>query len=351
MHFRDIKQTIKQLSALHGVSGYEFRISDAVEELFSKYCDEVESDAPGNVFGIVRCDKENAPLVMVEAHMDEIGLMITDITDGGFLHFAPIGGIDARILPAKQVVVHGKDDIPGIIGAKPPHITTAAERGKAVPIDELYIDTGYGKDESEKIVSVGDTVTFCDKFRLLGDKFISTKSQDDRTGVAVLALVMEKVKNIKLSFDVCFCACTQEEVGRRGAKTAAYSVNPTFAIAVDVCHASTPDASSDTFKSGSGTVVSVGPNIHPRLIKKAMDILDKKRIPYSIDVDGGDTGTDAWAIQVARCGIPTVLFSLPLRYMHTMAETISTDDVCATADAIFELIANIEDVEAIVCLD
>lgn len=347
----DKRQIIRYLSALHGTSGYEFRISDKIAALFSNGCDEVKTDALGNVIGIKRCGRKGAPMVMAEAHMDEIGLMITDIDDRGFLRFTSIGGIDARILPAKQVTVHGTRDIPGIIGAKPPHITSAAERSKAVPIKDLYIDTGYNKDEAEKIVSVGDTVTFCDKFCPLGDKFISTKSQDDRTSVAVLLFVMERLKKVKLNFDVCFCACVQEEVGRRGAKTAAFGIDPTFAIAVDVCHASTPDASADTFKSGSGTVVSVGPNIHPSLSKKAIEILDEKRIPYSIDVDGGDTGTDAWAIQVARSGIPTLLFSLPLRYMHTMAETVSIDDIDATADAIFEMLANIEDAEAAVCLD
>ena len=345
------KSVIKELSQLHAVSGYEFRISDKISKMFQKYCDEVTIDNLGNIIGRVKCSIPNARTVMLEAHIDEIGMMVTDIDDRGFLYFTSIGGIDARILSAKEVVVHGKKDILGIIGAKPPHITTAEERNTAIPMKDLYIDTGYTFKDISSIVSVGDTVTFADGYRDLGKKYISTKSQDDRTSVAVLLYVMQNIKKEALEFDVCFCACVQEEVGRRGAASAASIIDPVFAVAVDVCHASTPDASSDTFKSGSGTVISRGPNIHPKLLEHTLDILDKSKIKYNIDVDCDDTGTDAWAIQVAKCGIPTILFSLPLRYMHTMVETVNFDDVKSTADAITALITNTKDAEAVVCMD
>lgn len=342
-------QLIKYLTSLRGVSGCEYRFSDALSDIFSKYCDEVKTDALGNVIGVKRSKIASGQSVMIEAHTDEIGLMVTQIDDRGFVRFTAVGGIDARILPAKQVVIHGSEDVVGVIGAKPPHITTAAEQNKALEFKDLYIDTGYDAEKLRQIVSVGDTVTFDAKFYELGKRFISTKSQDDRTGVAVLVMVMERLKNISLPFDVYYCACVQEEVGRRGALTAAYGINPTFAIAVDVCHASTPDASADTFKSGSGTVVSKGPNIHPILVQNVLDCMDENNIDYSIDVDGGDTGTDAWAIQTARCGIPTLLFSLPLRYMHTMVETVNIDDVKATASAISTFLSQTEDAEVAVC--
>lgn len=342
-------QLIKYLTSLRGVSGHEYRFSDALSDIFSKYCDEVKTDALGNVVGIKKTKSGSGQAVMIEAHTDEIGLMVTQIDDRGFVRFAPVGGIDARILPAKQVIIHGSRDVFGVIGAKPPHITTDAERNKAPEFKDLYIDTGYEAEKLRKIVSVGDTVTFDAKFYELGKKYISTKSQDDRTGVAVLIMVMERLKNISLPFDVYYSACVQEEVGRRGALTAAHCINPTFAIAVDVCHASTPDASVDTFKAGSGTVVSKGPNIHPILVQNVIDCLDENNIDYSIDVDGGDTGTDAWAIQTARYGIPTVLFSLPLRYMHTMVETVNIGDVRATAAAISAFLSQTDDAEVAVC--
>ena len=345
----DKRQIIERLSSLHGVSGYEFRFSEEIAQMFSDYCDEVTTDLLGNVIGVKKSASGSGKSIMLEAHTDEIGLMITDIDEHGFLYFTAVGGIDARILPGKQVMIHGRKNIFGIIGAKPPHITTAQERSRAIPMTELYIDTGYSAEKVKSIVSVGDTVTFDDAFRKLGTRFVSTKSQDDRTGVAILMFVMEKLKNVALPFDVYYCACVQEEVGRRGAGTAAYRINPDFAIAIDVCHASTPDACADTFKAGSGTVVSKGPNIHPALVKKVLEALDDNSIPYSIDVDGGDTGTDAWAIQIARCGIPTALFSIPLRYMHTMVETVCMDDVNATANGIAAFLQSVEDTEATVC--
>jgi len=334
---------------MHGVSGYEHRISAEIANLFSKYCDTVTTDALGSVTGIIHSKNKDAKAIMLEAHMDEIGLMVTEVDDEGFVHFTSVGGIDARILLSKEVVIHGKEDIVGIIGARPPHITTADERSKAVPVKDLYIDTLYDAKTAKELVSVGDTITFCDSFSMLGEKFISAKSQDDRTGIAVLIFVMEMLCGKELPFDVCFCACVQEEVGRRGAATLATSIDPVFAVAIDVCHAKTPDASSSVYPSGEGTIISKGPNIHPVLCAHAIDIMDRCSIPYSVDVDADDTGTDAWAIQIAREGIPTILYSLPLKYMHTMVETVHMDDVMRTAEAIYELIVNTPDAEAAVC--
>jgi len=347
----DTVNAIKELSALHGVSGYEHRISDEIARMFSKICSRVEKDNLGNVKATMACGKDNAPTVMVEAHMDEIGFMITDIDDKGFLYFTPIGGVDYRILLAKEVIVHGKEDIVGIVGAKPPHVTTAEDRAKAVKAEDMYIDTLCSADYVRSNVCVGDTVTFADSFCPFGDKYVSAKSQDDRTGIAVLLSVMEKLKDKKLNFDVCLCACVQEEVGRRGAGTMAFGTDPVFAVSIDVCHAKTPDSSEGVFPSGEGTVISRGPNIHPTLYQRAVKIMDENKIPYNVDVDGGDTGTDAWAIQTAKMGIPTLLFSLPLKYMHTMVETVHLDDVEATANAIAELILSTEDAEVAVCLD
>lgn len=345
----DKNNVIKQLSLFHGVSGYEYRFSGEIARMFSQYCSEVSVDNLGSVTGVIRSGKSDAKAVMIEAHMDEIGMMITEIDDRGFLRFTNVGGIDARILPGKEVVVHGKNDLVGIIGAKPPHITTSEMRSKAIPMTELYIDIGYGKDKAEEYVSVGDTVTFADGYRELGTEYISTKSQDDRTSVAVMLFVMEKLKNYILPFDVYFCACVQEEVGRRGAGVLATNVDPVFAVAIDVCHATTPDASADTVKAGSGTVISQGPNIHPVLFDHAVQVMKENNVPFTVEIESDDTGTDAWAIQTAKEGIPTLLFSLPLKYMHTMVETVNINDVNQTANAIFALLTNTEDAEAAVC--
>lgn len=343
-------ELLETLSNLRGVSGYEEKVASKIAQMFDKYCDEVSIDNLGNIIGIKKCNSENAKRVMLEAHMDEIGLMITDIDKNGFLYFTSVGGIDARILLANEVVVHGKRDIYGIIGAKPPHVLTAAEKSATVPMDKLYIDTGYSMEEVSKIVSVGDTVTFENSFIKLQNGCVSTKSQDDRSSVAILITLMEKLYNVTLPFDVYFVAAVQEEVGLRGARTAAYEINPDLAVVIDVCHASTPDAAKDVYPFGSGAIITKGPNIHPTAVKKLTEILDDNSIKYQIDIEGGNTGTDAWAIQVARFGIPTVLFSIPLRYMHTPIETVSVSDLDTTVCAIYAFITNISGTEECTCI-
>ena len=346
----DLAERIEYLSNLCGVSGYEMHAAEQVAELFAPYCDAVHTDALGSVIAVKRSRRPDAGRVMIEAHMDEIGMMVTDIDDNGFLSFTNIGGIDVRILPASEVVVHGTQDIFGVIGAKSPHILSAEERTKTLPMEQLYIDTGYTKADIERLVRVGDTVTFQNRTLRLKNDCISTKSQDDRTSVAILVEILRELRNTDLPFDLYAVAAVQEEVGLRGSGCAAYQIDPDFAIAIDVCHATTPDATKNTFSAGGGTVISRGPNIHPGLFSAICKALDTHNIAYAVDVDGGDTGTDAWAIQVARCGIPTALFSLPLRYMHTPIETVALCDVKTTAHGIAVFLNSLERTGDAVCL-
>lgn len=322
-----MNELIKKLSDMRAISGFEYRISENIKELFAPYSDEVYIDALGNVTAVKRCGRENAPKVMIEAHMDEIGLMVKDIDERGFITFVNVGGVDSRILPSAEVVVHGKEDIPGVIGAKPPHLQSAGECAKSAKITDMAIDVGMSKAEVEKNVSVGDSITLPQSWGLLDGGQFSGKSLDDRASVAILIEVMRRIDKIKLDVDVYAVAAVQEEVGCRGAQTAAYSINPTAAVAIDVCHGITPDNSYNAFEAGSGVVISMGPNIHPLMQKRLSATADRYNIKTSLDVDGGDTGTDAWTIQIARCGIPTALLSIPLKYMHTSVETLDIADV------------------------
>lgn len=344
----NIKDNIKLLSNLHGTSGFEYSVADKVSELFMQYCDDCKIDTMGNVIGVKR-SKNPSGKVMIEAHMDEIGLIITDIDDKGFLYFSAIGGIDARILLAQEVVVHGKSHITGVIGAKPPHILSAEERKQTVPKDKLYIDTGFSGEDVRKLVKVGDTATFKNKTLFLSEDMVSTKSQDDRTSVAAIVDVLRQLHGVELPFDLYAVATVQEEVGLRGAACAAYDINPDFAIAIDVCHGVSPDAKENAFPTGGGTVISKGPNIHPTLVESVINIMKIKGIDFAIDIDGGDTGTDAAAIQIANSGVPVVLFSLPLKYMHTPIETVAVSDVQRTADAIAEFLKSVKKVGDVVC--
>ncbi|MCX7715024.1 MAG: M42 family metallopeptidase [Clostridia bacterium] len=337
-----MKELIKKLSDMRGVSGFEYRLSDKIKELFSAYSDEVYTDKLGNVIAVKRCGKPCAKKVMIEAHCDEIGLMVKDIDKNGFITFVCIGGVDTRILPALEVIVHGKRDILGIIGAKPPHLQSAEEGKKSVKIEDMAIDVGLDYDEVIELVSIGDSITLPQSVGDLGGQF-SGKSLDDRASIAALIAVFKNLQKVKLDVDVYATVAVQEEIGSRGAKTASYAIEPDIAVAVDVCHAITPDNSYNAFELGSGCIISVGPNIHPKLQKRLSKTAKDYNIKTALDVAGGSTGTDGWAIQVSRNGIPTAVLSIPLKYMHTCVETLMISDVEAVASLLTFFIQNLDE--------
>ena len=328
-----MQKLIRLLSDMRAVSGNEYRINSEIKKLFEPYCDEVKIDNLGSVIALKKCGRENAPKLMIEAHIDEIGLMVTSVTDNGYITFADVGGVDERILPSLEVTVHGKRDIKGIIT-----VPDGGDETKSFKNEELAIDTSLAKDEILKIISVGDTITLPQSVGKLGDNQLSLKTMDDRASVAVLIDVMKRISSLDLSCDVYAVAAVQEEVGCRGGKTTAFSVSPDMAIAIDVTHGITPDNEKNAFKLGSGAVISKGPNLHPSLTAEIERTAQEHNIKYSIDIDGGCTGTDAWEIQVAGDGVPVSLLSIPLKYMHTSVETLSVDDVQAVSDVLYEFI-------------
>lgn len=327
-----MKDLIKKLSSMQGISGFEYRINHEIQEMLSPYCDEVKIDALGNVIGVKYCGKNNARKFLLEAHIDEIGLMVKNIDENGFITVANVGGVDARILPSMEVTVHAKRDLKGVIGAKPPHIMADGESEKAVKLKDLAVDTGLLAEEVKNLVSVGDSITFCEVPKELADGQLTGKSLDDRASVAALIEVMKRLSGNHPAVDVYVVLATQEEVGGFGAMTAVFSQIPDFAVAVDVCHGITPDNSYEAYEVGGGAVITCGPNIHPAIYERLLDTAKKHNIKFQIDVDGGNTGTDAWQIQVVREGIPTGLLSIPLKYMHTLVETIAISDVEAVCD-------------------
>ena len=318
------------LSDLRGISGFEYRISDEIIKMFKPYFDEISTDALGNIIALKKGNKGNKK-IMLEAHCDEIGLLVSDIDENGFLSFVNIGGVDSRILLSAEVIVHGKKDIKGVIGAKPPHLQESGEADKSIKIKDMSIDTGLSVDEVKENIIIGTPVTLSQSVGKLLNNNISLKTLDDRAGVAA---VLEIFKTADIDADLYASISVQEEVGLRGAKVSAFSLMPDFAIAIDVCHAVTPDNSKEAFDAGSGVVITVGPNIHPRISDKLQEIAKKNEIKTNIEVCSSDTGTDAWAIQVAGSGIPTGLLSIPLKYMHTSVETMNLDDFSALVSLI-----------------
>lgn len=345
-----MKNELIKLSSLGGISGFEYTISEDIKSLLHDFCDEAYSDISGNVIGVIKSGKPDAKKVMIEAHIDGIGLMVKDIDEKGFISFVPIGGIDAGVLPYTEVFVCGKKKLFGVVAAKSPAVIPDNQQDKKYPISELVIDVGMSKENVKKYVSVGDMITFATGAEKLSSKVFSGKYFDDRAGLITLLMALKKLKNISLDFDIYVLCATCEEVGLRGAKTGAYSINPDCAIVVDVCHGKTPDSGSDSaFDIGSGAVISKGPNIHPFLSDLAEKVAKSDKINYSIDVDGGDTGTDAWAIQVTKSGIPTLLLSIPLRYMHTTIETLSYSDLESIGNLIASVLKNLN-LEELSCI-
>ncbi len=345
-----MKELIQKLSDMRAISGYEYRINQEIKKIIESFCDDAYIDNLGNVVAVKRCGKPDAKKILLEAHCDEIGLMANTIDDRGFITMVNVGGVDPRILPSLEVIVHGKRDIKGVIGAKPPHLQSSDEEKKSTKLEDMAVDTGLLADEVKKLVSVGDSITLAQSSgELLGGQF-SGKSLDDRACAAALIKVMERLQKIKTDIDVYVVIASQEELGGFGAMTAAYSINPDLAIAVDVCHGITPDNSTDAFEVGCGAVVTCGPNIHPGIFERLTDVAERFNVKTEIEAEGGNTGTDAWVMQVVREGIPTGLLSLPLKYMHTAVETIALSDVKAVCDLLTYFVQEIGDVEEWLCL-
>ena len=327
---------LNRLCKINAISGFEYMGKDCLKNIFDEIFDETETDSLCNVTGYIRCGKKDAPLVMLEAHYDSIGLMVKQIHEGGFVSFVPLGGVDFRLLPGSQVVLHGKKDIIGICGTKPPHLLSAEDMNKAVKSEDVYIDTGYSKDELLKIIEIGTPITIApDCTDLCGDSFCAN-FLDNRAG---LFAVLEAAKQLKaenaLCCDVCVLASTAEETFQTGARCAARRINPDVAVVVDVTHGTTPDVSKDkAFAPGGGPVICMGPNLSREHNKILFDALEENGIEYQLEVESGSTGTNAWVIQTVGCGVPCVLISIPLKYMHTPVETLCKKDLTAVTSSI-----------------
>ncbi|MBI5303149.1 MAG: M42 family peptidase [Chloroflexi bacterium] len=345
-----IQDFLQQLSEATGVSGYEHTIRDRVIAEFRPYADEITVTPMGSVIALQRGtrdakDKTPASKVLIEGHMDEIGLMVTDM-DHGLLRFTQVGGFDVRVLLAQQVVVHGKADLPGIIGSRPPHVLTAEERDKVIPMSELFVDVGLPEDRVRELVAVGDTITIARKIVALKNNLIAGKAFDDRAAVAVVAQALKNLAAIKHTWDVYAIANVQEETGAGylGALTTTYKINPDVALAIDVGHADQPGATEvNAVPLGEGMGIALGPNVHPLVHQQLTETAKANNIGYKITAYPGATGTNAWAMQVVREGIPTGLIDIPLRYMHTSVETLSLTDLDQVARLVAFFCASLDD--------
>lgn len=347
----EISETLELLCKTPSISGREKGLSELVQSFFLKYCDSAYIDKFHNCIGIKNGNGKERKKVMITAHMDEIGFLVKSIDDNGFVKLAAIGGIDSKVLLAKEVIIHGREDLFGVIGAKPPHLLKADETSKSVKLEDLSVDTGIKKDKLSKLVNIGDEATFRPIIRKHRNDKISGNGIDNKAGVLSLILIMEELENLNHYHDIVFVATAQEELNLAGVINATYNIRPDAAIVIDACHGDMADVSKDeTYPLGKGPAIGIGPNLHRKLTNTLKNFAGEESIPYQIDIEPGDTGTEAWATQVSRNGIPTLLISIPVKYMHTQVEMVSEKDIKHTGRLTARFLSSLkEDLEGLLC--
>lgn len=338
----DLREKLRRLSSTPGVSGFEEPIRAVVREEFAALGAEVSEDRLGNVIALKKGEGEGPhPRVLVAAHLDEIGLIVTSIEEDGFLRFIPVGGVDPRVLVAQEVVVHGRRPLPGVIGAKPPHVQDEDENKLAYPLDKLYVDVGLSSARAREEVRIGDPVTLKEGFVSLAADRVAGKAFDDRAGVAALFVCLEELGRRSHRADVYLVATVGEETGYRGATTAAFALAPDVAVAVDANFAEEQPIRVAS-ELGKGPALSIGPPCHPRLMAHFEEAAKALGLPYQLDPEPEPRGTDAYALQVARAGAPTMLVSVPVKSMHTVVEVVTLGDIEAAGRLLAEAFARLE---------
>ena len=325
----DIKELICKLTAPMGVSGAEKMAADTAAELLAPF-GEVSVTALGSVICKVGEHREGLPSLLLDAHIDEIGMIVTYITDDGFLKVAACGGVDARVPPASVVTIYGKEKLKGVITSVPPHLSD--DSSEVPDVDAIFIDTGFTKAELKDKVKLGDRVLIENEpVPLIGGR-LTSKALDNRCGCASVIRVLELVKDKESAYNVTVQLSTGEEVNQRGAVTSAFRENFDEAIVVDVtfgvCHGE-PEA--DYSQLGKGPAVGISSSLSEELSDRLIKLAEEESIPCQLEVMGGKTGTNADSVSISRAGVRTVTLSIPERYMHTPAEVIDPEDCENTA--------------------
>ena len=325
-----LKKEIIELASVCTVSGYEHKTIDVIKKIYGEKFDRIESDAVGNHVLYKACKKENAPKIMIDAHYDEIGFMVTEVLEGGFLRITNIGGIDRAIMQSAFVTVYGKETLEGVIISTPPHLRDGGD--KLPKMEDLLVDVGLGfsKEELCELIPLGTPVTFEKKYTELLNGRIAGPSFDNKACGAIALNAIADVSKEELAGDVYVTlSCREEVAGRGGAYVCANKIKPDYAMVIDVNLSDAPGVSSrECVKMGGGISISYSSATDRALTRASAELCERVEVDYMKKVESSSTGTNAIAITLASCGISVVDVGLPLRNMHTYNEVISLED-CA----------------------
>jgi len=335
---------LKSLISAPGLSGHETPVRSLIEAAWETLADELSTSPLGSLHGLKSgSGAEPRQSVLLAAHMDAIGLMVTGVVQG-FLRVTEVGGLDVRVLPGQLVTVHGREDLPGVIVQPPARLLPAEAQNGPVPLKYLLVDTGLQPDRVQALARVGDLVSFSQPpLELRGDT-LSGHSLDNRASIAAVTHCLQELQGRSHSWDVWAVATVQEEETMGGARTSSFHLRPQLAIAIDVTWAKGPGTPDyKTFPLGKGPTLGWGPNIHSGLHKAMKELADRLELPYAVEVMPRHSGTDAFALQITAEGIPTMVVGIPLRYMHTPVEVVSLKDITRTGHLLAEFIAQLGD--------
>lgn len=335
----NIQKTLERLCALPGPSGFEQEAAKGALELLRPLVDEVYTTRLGSVVGVRRCGREGAKKLLLDAHVDEIGILITGEEDG-FLRFRTLGGVDPRMLCDREMTLLTEPPIFGVVACLPPHIQTAEDMDQSAPVSQLYLDVGLSSEEVKKQIPIGTPGVFRGSCAPLGEEQCCGKALDDRACMTAILRALELLQEHELDTDLYVLFSTQEETSSAGAITAVNQICPDICVAVDVTHGQTPDAPKEqTLKMGGGPAIGMGPNMNRALTQRLISLAEREGIDHQVEVMAGHTGTNAWPMQICREGIATAVVSLPLKYMHTPVEVINRTDLESTARLLAAFVA------------
>lgn len=335
-----LKELLNALTLCYGPSGREGAAANVIVQYLKRYTDKISIDASGNVIAKIPSYNPKARKILVDAHYDEISMYVTKISDNGEV-FVGAKGVDLRTLLASEVIIHGLNEVFGVVAVPPVHMLSKEDRNKLPEFNELIIFTGYDAQKLKKLVKVGDPVTYRANTTALNGNCFCGKAMDNRSGVCALLCCLEILRGKRSNYELNFLFSTQEEINLSGAATGAFNIDPDIAISVDVTFGKTnKDNFEEQGEMGKGVMIGYAPILNSKISNTFAELAQRAKIPYQKEIMAGNTGTNCASITLAQQGVPAGLLSIPLRYMHTQVETLNIADIAYTAALLSEFLTN-----------